>query len=251
MLTKRFVIAALIACAVLFIAGCSIDQIDDLPEIDPENGIWDKYFVYPLYLALDWFADLLFGSYGLAIIAVTIIIRFLILPLTIKQLKSSRAMQKLQPQMQKLREKYKDNQQKLQEETMKLFQKHNVNPLGGCLPLLVQMPVLIAFYRAIMRSEHIREAAFIGLQLGQAPNYFPAILLPVLTAVTTYMQQKVMGVQANPQMKMMMTIMPAMIFFFALSLPSALSLYWVVGNIFTTVQSYFLRDMYQVNKEGK
>lgn len=243
---KRFVAIILIACVGLLVAGCTVDP-RNMPEVSPENGFWDRYFVYPLYLALDWFAEILFSNYGLAILAVTIIIRLLVLPLTIKQLKSSKAMQALQPQMQKLREKYKDNQQKMQEEMMKLFQKHNVNPMSGCLPLLVQMPILFAFYQAIMRNDHIREASFIWLELGSPDHFY---ILPVLAALTTYLQQKMMGVNANPQMKMMMTIMPAMIFFIALTLPSALSLYWVYGNLFTIVQSYFLRDMYKVNKEG-
>lgn len=249
MFKKRFTIIFLIASIALMAVGCSADP-RNMPEVDPENGFWDKYLVYPLYVALDWFADVLFDNYGLAILAVTIIIRLLVLPLTIKQLKSSKAMQALQPQMQKLREKYKDNQQKMQEEMMKLFQKHNINPMGGCLPLLVQMPILIAFYQAIMRNDHIREAIFLGMQLGESPSSFPAILLPVIAALTTYLQQKMMGANANPQMKMMMTIMPVMILFIAMTLPSALSLYWVYGNLFTLVQSYFLRDMYKVSKEG-
>lgn len=243
---KRVFTVIMITSVVLLIAGCSADP-RNMPPPSPENGFWDQFFVYPLNVALEWFADLLFSNYGLSIAAVTIIIRALLLPLTIKQLKSSKAMQALQPQMQKLREKYKDNQQKMQEETMKLFQKHNVNPMSGCLPLLIQMPVLIAFYQAIIRNDHIREATFLGMQLGSPPAWYT---LPILAALTTYMQQQVMGMNTNPQAKMLMTIMPVMIFFFALNLPSALSLYWVFGNLFTTVQSYFLRDMYKANKEG-
>lgn len=249
MLQKRIVAIVLMICIGLLLAGCTLDP-RNMPEVSPDNGFWDRYLVYPLYVSLDWFAELLFNNYGLGILAVTIIIRLLILPLTIKQLKSSKAMQALQPEMQKLREKFKDNQQKMQEEMMKLFQKHNINPMGGCLPLLVQMPILIAFYQAIMRSDHIREAVFLGMQLGESPSSFPAILLPVIAALTTYLQQKMMGANANPQMKMMMTIMPVMILFIAMTLPSALSLYWVYGNLFTLVQSYFLRDMYKVSKEG-
>lgn len=246
MLKKRFFTVIMIASVVLLVAGCSVDP-RNMPPPSPENGFWDKFFVFPLNFVLEWFADLLFNNYGLSIAAVTIVIRALLLPLTVKQLKSSKAMQALQPQMQKLREKYKDNQQKMQEETMKLFQQHKVNPMSGCLPLLIQMPVLIAFYQAIIRNDHIREAVFLGMQLGSPPSWYT---LPILAALTTYTQQRVMGVNMNPQMKMMMAIMPVMIFFFALNLPSALSLYWVFGNLFTTVQSYFLRDMYKVNKEG-
>ena len=102
------------------------------------------------------------GSYGLSIIVVTIIIRLVILPLMIKQTKSSKAMQAIQPEIKEIQEKYssKDQktQQKLQQETMALFQKHDVNPMAGCLPLFVQMPILIGFYHAIMQNEEIAHA---------------------------------------------------------------------------------------------
>lgn len=241
---KRIVAIVLMICIGLLLAGCTLDP-RNMPEVSPDNGFWDRYLVYPLYVSLDWFAELLFNNYGLGILAVTIIIRLLILPLTIKQLKSSKAMQALQPEMQKLREKFKDNQQKMQEEMMKLFQKHNVNPMSGCLPLLVQMPILIAFYQAIMRNDHIREASFLWLQLGSPDGFY---ILPIVAALTTYLQQKMMGANLNPQMKMMMTIMPVMILFIAMTLPSALALYWVYGNLFTIVQSYFLRDMYRASR---
>src|SRR5690606_26726338 len=134
---------------ILLASGCTNIEAP----IDPEGGIWDRYFVYPLARALDYFAKLLnpsgdvaYDHYGWAIIIVTIILRLLTLPLMIKQIKSSRMMAALQPEMQKIREKYQKDQQKMQQETMKLFQQHNVNPLAGCLPILVQMPILIAFY---------------------------------------------------------------------------------------------------------
>nr|WP_054951689.1 membrane protein insertase YidC [Numidum massiliense] len=227
-------------------AGCSTADLQK-KEIDPNNGFWDRFFVYPLNLALEWFAKLLFNIYGLSILVVTIILRLLILPLTVKQLKSSKAMQAIQPEMKKIQEKYRNNQQKMQEETMKLMQKHNVNPLAGCLPLLVQMPILIAFYQAIMRNAHISEASFLWLQLGSPDPYY---ILPVVAGITTYLQQKLITVNTNPQMKAMLTIMPLFIVFVAINLPSALALYWVYGNLFTMVQSYFLRDMYNGRKEG-
>lgn len=220
------------------------------PPIDPNTGgFWDRYFVFPLSWLLDQSAIYLGGSYGLAILATTILIRLAVLPLMIKQLKSSKAMQAVQPELQKVREKYKDNQQKIQEETMKLFQKYNVNPLAGCLPLLVQMPILIAFYQAIMRNESVRTHDFLWMALGQ-PD--PIYLLPVLAAITTFLQTKMMGtgMPDNPQMKMMLYIMPAMILFIAVTLPSALSLYWVFGNIFTIMQTFFIKGNTPVPAQG-
>lgn len=126
---------------------------------------------------MDWFADLLWGEYGLAILAVTIIIRLIILPLTLKQYKSSKRMQEIQPELKKIKEKYKDDAKKRQEETMKLFQKEGVNPLAGCLPLVVQMPILIALYNAIMRNQHIGEHSFLWMRLGTKDPYY---ILPAL-----------------------------------------------------------------------
>src|SRR5690606_32785024 len=128
--------------------------MSDITEDSP--GIWNQWFVYPLSELLIWMAKFFNDSYGLSIIVVTIIIRLVLLPLMIQQTKSSKALQALQPELEKLREKYssKDQrtQQKLQQETMELFQKHGVNPLAGCLPILIQMPILVAFYHAIMRT---------------------------------------------------------------------------------------------------
>ncbi len=204
-----------------------------------------QIFVYPLTVALDAFNELI-GSYGLSILVVTVIIRLLLLPLTIKQMKSSKAMQALQPELKRLQEKYRNNQQKLQEETMKLFQKHNVNPMSGCLPLLIQLPVLIAFYQSIMRNQHIAESDFLWMQLGQ-PD--PWIVLPALAALTTYLQSIATGMGDNPQTRVMLFVMPVMIFVLAYQFPAALSLYWVYSNLFSMVQYYFLSDKYRAKKQ--
>src|SRR5690625_1885192 len=108
-------------------------------------------------MLITYFAELFNNNYGLAIVIVTIIIRLVLVPLNVKQLKSSQAMQQIQPELKKLQEKYSSRdqktQQQLQQETMKLFQKHGVNPLAGCLPIFIQMPILIAMYHAIMRTD--------------------------------------------------------------------------------------------------
>ncbi|EAR63203.1 OxaA-like protein precursor [Bacillus sp. NRRL B-14911] len=215
------------------------------PITSESEGFWNEYIVYPLSMFIVKVAETLGGSYGLAIIVVTLIIRLLILPLMIKQTKSSKAMQALQPEMQKLREKYssKDQktQQKLQQETMALFQQHGVNPLAGCFPLIVQMPILIGFYHAISRTREIANHDFLWFDLG-SPD--PIYLLPLIAGATTFIQQKIMmagTANQNPQMAMMLWIMPVMIIVFAINFPAALSLYWVVGNIFMIVQTYFIK----------
>lgn len=227
----------------LLLAGCT----PATTPINPENGVWDKYFVGPLANALDWFADVLWGSYGLAILVVTIIIRFIILPLTLKQYKSSKKMQDLQPELNKLKTKYKDDPKKQQEETMKLFQSNGVNPLAGCLPLIVQMPILIALYNSIMRNHNIAEHSFLWMQLGTKDPYY---ILPLLAALTTFIQQKTMSTQMNPQMKNLMFIFPVMIFVMAMNFASALPLYWIFSNTFTIIQNYFIYGGSQ-NKGGQ
>jgi YidC/Oxa1 family membrane protein insertase len=243
-LLKRFGIVVMLLSISVLTSGCltAANPNNPLP-INPETGgIWDKYFVFPFKWLLMESADLFNGSYGLAIVVVTLLVRFLILPLMMKQLKSSKRMQELQPELTKLRDKYKNDPQKAQQEMIKLYQVHNVNPLSGCLPILVQMPILIAFYHAIVRTEQIRSHDFLWLELGKADPFF---ILPIVAAITTYLQQwitmrKSPSMMENPQMKMMLYAMPIMILVFAISLPSALSLYWVIGNLFSIAQTYFI-----------
>lgn len=235
---KNYALLALLLGFILLAAGCG--NLETTITAENKSGIWESYFVYPLSWLIIEVAGFFNGSYGLSIVVVTIIIRIVILPLMIKQTKSSKAMQALQPEMQKLREKYsaKDQktQQKLQQETMKLFQEHQVNPLAGCLPIFIQMPILFAFYHAIMRTE-IGHDKFLWFFLDSPDPYY---ILPLIAGTTTFIQQKMMMIQDNPQMRALLYIMPVMIIAFAAFFPSSLALYWVVGNIFMIVQTYFI-----------
>ena len=243
MKNRKFLWIVLLVVSLFLLSGCT--EINE-PITAESEGIWNSYFVYPLSWLIVKFAELIQSpawNYGVSIILVTILIRIILLPLMIKQMKSTKAMQEIQPQIQALKEKYssKDQktQQKLNQETMLLFQKNNVNPMAGCLPILIQMPILIAFYHAIMRTSEISQHTFLWFDLGARDPYF---ILPVLAALGTFVQQKIVmrGQPDNPQMKIMLYVMPIMILVFAVSLPSALSLYWVVGNIFSIVQSIFI-----------
>jgi YidC/Oxa1 family membrane protein insertase len=242
LLKRRILLLFSMIGVIVLLAGCTeINQ----PITAESEGFWNTYIVYPLSQLITYVANLTNENFGLAIIIVTILIRLLILPLMIKQTKSSKAMQALQPEMQKLREKYssKDQktQQKLQQETMALMQKHGVNPLAGCFPILIQMPILIGFYHAIMRTREIAEHSFLWFDLGERDPYF---ILPILAGVFTFIQQKLMmagTAQQNPQMAMMLWLMPIMIVVFAVSFPAALSLYWVVGNLFMIAQTFFIK----------
>ncbi len=224
------------------LSGCF--EINEPIDSDSE-GIWNSFFVYPLSFLVTYIAEDIFDhGFGAAIIIVTVLLRILILPLNIKQLKSTHAMQLIQPELKEVREKYSSKdaqtQQKLQQETMALFQRHGVNPLAGCLPILAQMPILIAFYHAIMRTEEISNYPFLWFELGS-----PSIIMAVITFATTFIQQKIMmsgtPASANPQMQVMLYLLPVMIGVFALFFPAALALYWVVGNLFMIAQTLLIR----------
>lgn len=240
-MNKRILLLFGLLSVFLLLTGCSEFN---KPITEESTGFWNEYIVYPLSWLIKEMAYLLGGNFGLSIIVVTILIRLVILPLMIKQTKSSKAMQALQPEMKKLREKYSSKdaktQQKLQQETMALFQKHGVNPMAGCFPLIIQMPILIGFYHAISRTREIAQDNFLWFDLGEKDPYY---ILPIVAGITTFIQQKIMmaGQEQNPQMAMMLWMMPIMIVIFAFNFPAALSLYWVVGNIFMIVQTYFIK----------
>ncbi|MEH7112215.1 YidC family membrane integrase SpoIIIJ [Neobacillus niacini] len=250
---KRILLLLGIVSVFLFLTGCT--EINK-PISAESTGFWNEYIVYPLSWVIVKGAEILGGSFGFSLIVVTILIRLAILPLMIKQTRSSKAMQALQPEMKALREKYssKDQktQQKLQQETMALFQKHGVNPMAGCFPLIVQMPILIGFYHAISRTREIADHSFLWFDLGDKDPFY---ILPIIAGITTFIQQKLMmaGQEHNPQMAMMLWMMPIMIVIFAFNFPAALSLYWVVGNLFMIIQTYFIKgpDLRKVQESGK
>ncbi len=247
---NKFVLLFALIGLTLLLAGCT--EINE--PITPESeGIWNTVFVYPLSWVITKIAEIFNNSYGLSIVIVTIIIRLLILPLSVKQIKSSKAMQEIQPQLQELQKKYSskdaNTQQKLQQETMELFQRHGVNPLAGCLPIFIQMPILIAMYHAIVRTEEVRQYNFLWFELG-SPDY----VLPFLVAFFTFLQQKIMmsynkspNPQVQMQMNMMLYMMPLMIGVMAFFFPAALALYWVTGNIFMVLQTLFINKPMMTN----
>jgi YidC/Oxa1 family membrane protein insertase len=240
------IIGALVLMTLL--AGCTPAATAVPTESMIESSSWwTKNVVYYFSLMLDTFAKWFGGEYALAILLLTIIVRTIILPLMIKQFKNTKAMQALQPEMKQVREKYKDDPKKQQEEMMKLYQTNKVNPLAGCLPLIVQMPIFIALYNSIYTNAAIRgnvalgipENTFLWLKLGEPDPYY---ILPIIAALTTFVQSKMMASQqpmVGP-MKGLMYIFPVLIFVMALSFPAAMPLYWIYSNIYTITQNYFM-----------
>jgi YidC/Oxa1 family membrane protein insertase len=179
------------------------------------------------------------GNYGVAIILLTALIRLLLWPLTQSQFRSMRRMQELQPQLQRLQERYKNDRERLQQETMRLWRENKVNPASGCLPLLVQLPFLYALYAMLRAFPFGARGGFLWVpSMGTADPYY---VLPVLAAATTLWQTRISTVQAaqpNPSAQSMMWMMPLFILWVSLKMPAGLVIYWVVSNLFTVAQQY-------------
>jgi len=186
-----------------------------------------------LLVVLNFFYDYV-RSYGLAIILLTVAVRIFLLPLTIKQTRSLQAIQRIQPKLKALQEKYKGDKEKLQQEMMKFYAEHKVNPFGGCLPLLLQLPVFIALFRMLMANDALKKASFLWLPNLSQPD--PYLILVILMVATTYLSQKM--VTADPQQEKMMLPMTLFMAFIAWRLPSGILLYWVTTNVWQLAQQY-------------
>lgn len=235
------------------------------------GNIFDILVVNPMTNILLLIYDLLFHNYVLAILALTIIIRLITLPLTLKQQVSSMKMAAMQPQIKAIQEKYKNEPQKLSEEMRKV----GFNPLGGCLPLLIQFPILIGLYNAITRTlavtplsllelgKHIYgflpnlsslvpvNSTFLGLiDLGQPDKLF---IIPILVIATTYFSTKLTtppaaDAQSKQTNQMMSMMMPVMFGFFMLSAPAGLGIYWIVSNLIGIGQFYLMKPRLDLAK---
>jgi len=192
------------------------------------------FLALPLLVSLNWVYGYL-GNYALAIILLTVVLKIVFLPLTHKSMKSMRKMQKLQPEMAAIKARYKgvkdmEKRQEMNAETMALYKKHGVSPLGGCLPLLLQMPFLFAFYSCLSVAIEIRHAPFM-LWITDLSKFDPYYVLPVLMGVSMYAQQRMTPTTADPVQARIFRFMPVMFTFIFLGLPSGLVLYWFVNNL--------------------
>ncbi|QXM07021.1 YidC/Oxa1 family membrane protein insertase [Crassaminicella indica] len=190
----------------------------------------------------------LIGNYGISIILFTVIVKLVLLPLTIKQLKSTKEMAKIQPKLKELQEKYKNDKEKLNIKTMELYKEHKINPMGGCLPLLIQIPIIFGLFSVLRTpAQYIAEPSFLQaisesfLWIPNLSNPDP-IILPILAGITTYFSMSTTntGAVQNQTMKTMNLVMPFLIIWWGRGFPAGLTLYWVVSNIFQMAQQYFI-----------
>jgi YidC/Oxa1 family membrane protein insertase len=217
--------------------------VENLQKIDPlmpevmDYGIFG--FISKILLNLMKYLYGLFGNWGLAIIALTIIMRLLMLPFNIMSFKSARAMQRIQPQLQAVREKYKNDPMAVNRETMALMKQNNANPLSSCLPMLLQIPVFFALWKTIGSSIEIYQQPFFGW-ISDLSSHDPLFIFPVLMGITMYFQQKMTPTTMDPTQQKILNFMPIIFSVFMLSLPSGLTLYNFISSLFGVVQQYFL-----------
>ncbi|WP_203248143.1 membrane protein insertase YidC [Sporosarcina beigongshangi] len=245
---KKIGLVTMLMMTAVFLSGCA--------GVENKEGKFYSIFVKPMDWLLEFFSNQFNGSYGLAIILITVLIRLVLMPLMLKNYKSQQNMKvkmdALRPEMEDIQKRIKEakekddkeGQAKLQQEMMGLYSKHGVNPLNmGCLPLIIQMPIIMGLYFAILYSPDVKSHQFLWFNLGE-----PDMIMMVLAGVVYFVQARVslwtMPEQQQKQMKMFIYMSPIMIMFISFKAMSALPLYWAVGGILLIFQTYLGRKFY-------
>ncbi|MFO8033464.1 MAG: membrane protein insertase YidC [Desulfohalobiaceae bacterium] len=210
------------------------------------NYGWLNIIAAPLVKVLNFFYGYV-GNYGLAIIMLTIVIKILFWPLSHKSYKSMEKMKKLQPMMKELKEKYKDDRQKMNQEVMRLYKTYKVNPAGGCLPMLLQIPVFIALYEALLGAVELRHTSFIPhvpftdiVWLADLSAKDPLYVTPVLMGASMFLQQKLSPTSGDPTQAKIMMIMPIVLTFIFLNFPAGLVVYFITNNLLSMLQQWWV-----------
>tara|TARA_B100000929_G_scaffold142418_1_gene112675 strand:+ start:1554 stop:3269 length:1716 start_codon:yes stop_codon:yes gene_type:complete len=203
---------------------------------------WLWFLSEPLFLFVDWIFGLV-GNWGLAIILLTIVVKIALFPLMARSYKSMAKMRKVAPQLKRLQERYADDKQKLSQEMMGLYKKEGANPLGGCLPMLMQMPVFFALYWVLYESVELRHAPFIGW-INDLSAMDPLFVLPILMGASQYGMQMMNPPMPDPMQQQMMRIMPLFFCVIMAFFPAGLVLYWVVNNLFSFAQQFYATRKY-------
>lgn len=255
--TKRLLAAlALVTVFALVLSGCATQTTQKpTPISHNSSNWWDAWVVYYLSQFVLWIAKVCGGSYGWAIIIFTVIIRVILLPLNAVQINSTRKMQEIQPELKALQEKYSskdlETRNKLNEETQKLYKEAGVNPYAGCLPMVIQLPVMWALYQAIWRTPELQNGKFLWMDLGKPDPYY---ILPILAAVFTFLSSYIATLSVPKSSQTMMTkmmsyVMAIMVGIWAIVFQSAISLYWVISNLFQVGQTLVLQNPFKYRKE--
>ncbi len=226
---------------------------------------WFEWFMRPIFDLLNWLFKTL-GNFGVAIIALTFIVRLLMFPIAQKQFKSMAGMRKVQPKLKALQERYKDDKPRLQQEMLKLYQEEKINPMAGCLPILIQIPIFYALYKVLLVAVEMRHQPFalwikdlsapdpmtpvnlFGLLNFVPPGFLAIGVLPILLGITMYLQFKLNPAPMDPMQQQVFSIMPWIMMFVMAPFAAGLQLYWVVSNTLTIAQQWWLYRRYDIDR---
>jgi len=211
---------------------------------------WFTFAAKPMFQLLSWLHGM-FGNWGWSIIALTLIIRLILYPLTYKGMVSMQKIKELSPKLKEIKEKYKGDPQRLNAATMEMYKKHNANPLGGCLPMLLQIPVFYAIYRLLLNSVELQGAPWLLWvnDLSRMDHYY---ILPILMGASMLLQQKMTPQNfTDPMQEKIMKYLPVIFTFFFLRFPSGLVLYWFVNNLFSILQQFIVNQQFQNQKDAQ
>ncbi|MFD2682103.1 membrane protein insertase YidC [Bacillus seohaeanensis] len=246
---KKLSFISLTLFIISLLSGCQAATTD--------GSLFHDYLIRPFSWALHEIGTLLDGNFGLALILITVLVRLLLLPFMLKTYKNQQVMKEkmevFKPELEAIQKKMKqtnnpEEKQKLQQEMMGLYQKHGVNPLNmGCLPLIIQTPILIGLYYAIRTSTEIASHSFLWFNLGEV-DYVMAIIAGLVYFLQSRVALIGMPETQQSQMKIVSYLSPLMILIFSFNAPSALPLYWAAGGIFLIVQTYVSKKLYQSKK---
>lgn len=246
-MTKKVKLTSLALTALLFLSACSRQGLSPITE--HSKGFWSQ-FVYFFAVVIE---KMSFGNIGIGIILFTIVIRLLLLPLYNKQIQSSREMQDLQPKLRAIQAQFpgRDAESRLAmtEATNALYKEHGINPYASLWPVLVQMPILIGLYQALLRVDFLQKGSFLWFSLSKPDPYY---ILPILAALFTFLSTWLTNKGArekNIALTVMSFVMPVLIFFFALSVASGVSLYWAVSNALQVVQTLLFNNPFKLIAE--
>lgn len=229
------------------------EVMDRLKAVAPSLDLTVDYgMLWFISVALFWLMKQIYtlvGNWGWSIVIVTILIKLAFYHLSAKSYRSMAAMRNLQPRLQALKERYGDDRQKLTQATMELYKTEKINPLGGCLPILVQIPVFIALYWVLLESVELRQAPFI-LWIHDLSAKDPYFILPIIMGITMFIQQKLNPPPPDPVQAKMMNFLPVFFTFIFVTFPAGLVLYWVVNNSLSILQQWYIMRTTKVAKSS-
>jgi YidC/Oxa1 family membrane protein insertase len=211
---------------------------------------WFTFIAKPMFTFLQFIQSYV-GNWGWTIVILTIIIKLILYPLSYKGMVSMQKLKELAPKIKELQTKHKDDKQKQSAAMMELYKKHGANPMGGCLPLILQIPVFFAIYRVLLNAIELKGAEWI-LWIHDLAEMDPYFVLPILMGASMYLQQKLTPNTLQDEMqKKIFQFLPVVFTFFFLWFPAGLTLYWFINNVFTIAQQYYINTLFEKQKATK